>query len=359
MKTRLFNCLLLTFILTSSCFGEDFFASNEDQLRNSLNSASPGDRIRLASGVWSLKDSLNVFRSGTASAPITLISRGNTIFDGSLISGGNPAPLKFNGAEHWVIENLTCRNSNGAGISINDSRFLEFANVECHTNNGSGFDTYRSPDLKFFFCVAHGNFDLATNGQNSDGFAIKIDSNRCQLFACDAYENSDDGYDFWRSTDCLIDDCWAFLNGLGDGDGNGFKMGSPIGESGDHQFQYCIAWDNRVVGFDNNGASLPNRVFHCVACRNASGFVGFTQDMRISNCIEFQNPQGNFLGNGVDNSFNTWNLGIDNPLFFQTSDPSSPNFFSLRPRSACIDAGINVGLPFKGKSPDLGVRERR
>lgn len=356
MIRRVVISFLLSVVISGSCFAETFRVDSEDDLRSRISSALPGDRIVLAGGVYSMKNSLNVWRDGTQAKPITLTCESTAILDGSEIRDGNPAPLKFNGANHWVVENITCRRSNRAGISINESRFIEFVNSKSHSNNGSGFDAYRSPDLTFFLCAAWDNFDLATNGQNSDGFAIKAGSDRCKLIVCDTYENSDDGVDLWLSSKCELDDCWSFSNGLADGDGNGFKLGSPIGVSGRHVVKYCIAWKNVETGYDNNGALHPSRILNCVADRNSSGYVGFTSGLRIANCIDFRSTFGNFLGDQVDDSYNTWNLKIDNPRFVQTTDPSRADFYDLQRGSPCINAGVDVGLPFEGKSPNLGVK---
>jgi hypothetical protein len=45
------------------------------------------------------------------------------------------------------------------------------------------------------------------------------------------------------------------------------------------------------------------------------------------------------------------------PLFTQTSDPSLATFYRPSPGSPCIDAGIDVGLPFLGAAPDIGAIE--
>ena len=166
MNFRATLVLFFATIVTGSCDGETFHVDNEADLRNRLSMAAPGDRIVLAKGTYVLENVLNVQGIGTEAMPITLTTKGLAILDGAKIVESNPAPLKFNGAMHWVVENITCRNSNNAGISINDSRFIKFVNSNCHSNNGSGFDAYRSPDLTFLRCAAWNNFDTDTNGQN-------------------------------------------------------------------------------------------------------------------------------------------------------------------------------------------------
>lgn len=45
------------------------------------------------------------------------------------------------------------------------------------------------------------------------------------------------------------------------------------------------------------------------------------------------------------------------PLFADTTTPSSTNYYRLSAGSPCVDAGINVALPFLGTKPDIGATE--
>jgi hypothetical protein len=91
---------------------------------------------------------------------------------------------------------------------------------------------------------------------------------------------------------------------------------------------------------------------------------------RMRNNIGYPNNNRNMQG--VDNSFNTWNLGLTSSSgdFESLSDAgfrgprnadgSLPtlSFLKLRAGSQMIDRGTNVGLPFSGANPDLGAYER-
>ena len=82
-------------------------------------------------------------------------------------------------------------------------------------------------------CDSYENLDQPTNGENADGFAAKLRIGPGNVFrGCRAWNNADDGWDFFASDDVVaIDNCWAFLNGKvvsgsnTAGDGNGFKLG--------------------------------------------------------------------------------------------------------------------------------------
>ena len=45
------------------------------------------------------------------------------------------------------------------------------------------------------------------------------------------------------------------------------------------------------------------------------------------------------------------------PLYIQTVDPTLATYYQPGPGSPCIDAGIDVGLPYSGTAPDLGAVE--
>ena len=47
----------------------------------------------------------------------------------------------------------------------------------------------------------------------------------------------------------------------------------------------------------------------------------------------------------------------ENIQFFVSTNPTSPNSLQLSPSSPAIDAGIDVGLPYKGSHPDIGAVE--
>ena len=64
-------------------------------------------------------------------------------------------------------------------------------------------------------CDSYENLDQPTNGENADGFAAKLRIGPGNVFrGCRAWNNADDGWDFFASDDVVaIDNCWAFLNG--------------------------------------------------------------------------------------------------------------------------------------------------
>jgi hypothetical protein len=80
--------------------------------------------------------------------------------------------------------------------------------------------------------------------------------------------------------------------------------------------------------------------------------TGTLSNIHIQNNVLFGNGNNNNIYNigNISNYVNEVNI-IADPLFASTSD------FRLKSGSPAIDAGINVGLPYYGSSPDIGAFE--
>jgi hypothetical protein len=104
----------------------------------------------------------------------------------------------------------------------------------------------------------------------------------------------------------------------------------------------------------------------------------------MKNNIAFPNKTSYIGGNYAAGEYNTWNLNITpkESDFLSVSDPSMTvtgrelgplggalgprkadgslpdvDFLKLAPKSQMIDKGVNVGLKYEGKAPDLGAYE--
>jgi hypothetical protein len=170
----------------------------------------------------------------------------------------------------------------------------------------------------------------------------------------------------------------------GDGNGNGFKMGSS--KTGiRHIIQNNVAWKNKAAGFYANHSSGGNTWLNNTSYNNStqynmlaspSGDTSQTIQLtgalahKMRNNVGFPNKNTNM--GGVDSASNSWDLNITeaSAAFESTSDanctgpreadgrlPSACTFMKLKEGSALIDKGENVGLPFVGAKPDLGAYE--
>ena len=126
-------------------------------------------------------------------------------------------------------------------------------------------------DNYIYGCESFGNCDPAQN--NADGFASKLTSGNNNVFRnCVAHHNVDDGWDLYSKVETgpigavLLDNCVTYgngtkLDGTGNGDGNGFKLGGD-GIAIKHILRNSIAWGNGVNGItcNSNPALILDRV---------------------------------------------------------------------------------------------------
>jgi len=290
------------------------------------------------------------------------------------------------------------------GITAYSSNDCIFEQIDVH-HNGFGFSiggiSTRNLVLNSDF---HHNYDpitaITTNVPygGSDGLTIRVadPSSVNTMKGCRMWNNSDDGFDGWYNSGMLIfEDCWSFNNGYREdgitegGDGNGFKMGPLVadpwtGFETEHKrtMTNCIAFNNRMNGFDQNAALCVMHFYNCAAFGNGNhGFVmnnNSTIYMIARNNISYKNAKGAAYFTSistVDHNTFTYNNGV-NPAYSVTdadfvsinpagmdgarqADGSLPNlnFLKLAQGSDLIETGIDVGLPYKGIAPDLGPFE--
>jgi hypothetical protein len=136
----------------------------------------------------------------------------------------------------------------------------------------------------------------------------------------------------------------------------------------------CLAFDNRVKGYDQNNNRGSMTLLNCTGYRNGtnyqiSGPIRSTSVVTVKNCVAL-GAYGS-LGSYTVQATNSWlppfvvtnadfvsidTVGVRGP---RNPDGSLPDmdFMHLVPGSDLIDAGTNVGLPFFGSGPDLGAFE--
>ena len=179
----------------------------------------------------------------------------------------------------WHIRGLEIRNAGDNGMAISGSNNT-IENLILHNNGDTGLqitapeaqatDDARAANNLILNCDSFANFDPANNGENADGFAAKLRVGPGNIFrGCRAWNNADDGWDFFASDDVVtIEDSWAFLNGIiagggnSAGDGNGFKLGGAPNGAGQGHAPHVVrggsAFGNRTCGFTiNNNDETP------------------------------------------------------------------------------------------------------
>jgi hypothetical protein len=249
-------------------------------------------------------------------------------------------------------------------------------------------------NILFLNCDSHHNADPlsvdsygGSDGFQSGSWGSGYTSTNITYRGCRAWNNSDDGWDL-RKADGIytLENCWSFHNGVREngttkgGDGEGFKLGgsSSYTTSILRTVKNCLAFYERS-GFSPEPDVQPTNnfglaLYNCVAYANSG--VGI--DLEYSNVaiaknnIVYNNAQ-NIYSWGANVTHNHNNLDIPitvtNSDFLSTdstgvtgarqADGSLPSlsFLHLAAGSKLIDAGVDVGLPYTGKAPDLGAFE--
>jgi len=286
-----------------------------------------------------------------------------------------------------------------SGISASDVNHCIFEQLDVH-HNGFGFGISGSSDDNLVLnSDFHHNSDPLTDiGTNlpwggSDGVTIRVpdlDATNT-IRGCRMWWNSDDGVDLWDNEGMIIiEDSWAFWNGFQPGnfedagDGNGYKLGRSDANADlvKRKIHNTLAFQNKMWGYNSNGAVCNLELYNNVAHQNCyqgiltwCGGISLHVDTVayfVKNNVAHDNVQSAFSITDLTNvDHNSWDspvtvtdddflsvtpVGVDDP---RQPDGSLPelDFLRLAPGSDLIDAGVDVGLPFQGASPDMGAFE--
>ena len=378
--------------------------------------ATAGDTVYFRGGTYlysstSAADGVDLTKSGTSTGRIKYWAYPNETpcFDftgmtaAARIKGINITAswIYLKGLEvRKVPQNLTTQHESW-GIYNNGGGHNVFELLNLHHNMGPGLFIVKGGSNLVLNCDSHHNFDPKSSsgpGTNADGFGCHIGAaDTGNVFrGCRAWWNSDDGYDLIQAQEPVtIENCWAWYSGYlpdsanapSGGDGNGFKMGGyglpPTHVPANpphHIFRFCVSFFNLVNGFDHNYHPVSDYIYNNTSFNNkGSDFNMKGYNPTTSTAINVGILRNNLAftgtilanGAGINDSCNSWNLpvtvtaadflttsitGVDGPRNIDGSVPAT-GFLKLAPSSDCIDAGVNVGLPFAGSAPDLGAFE--
>lgn len=295
--------------------------------------------------------------------------------------------------------------------TITGSHNIKVERCVVYNTHGLAFSANASDEIYFINCDAYNNCDSLTTvpannpmpGNDGTGFGDfnwSTTDTRVYFQNCRAWNCGDQGFTSGSTGYTEYDGCWSFNNGQLEGGGHGFKMGwvASIDPSIINRlYKNCIAAYNRQYGFDTNDQGYEcgaYHVFNNTSYHNgyypgwrkiSTGFYIYnTEDsdarelLRVyKNNISYANEHGDIIigKDGIySHAYNSWDtppgVTITDATFLSTdstglagprqADGALPDldFLKLAPGSAAIDAGTNsTGLPYKGKTPDLGAFE--
>lgn len=354
--------------------------------------ASAGDTCWVHGGTYTPSETILLTKDGSDGRPICLFAWPGEI---PVIDGGNAtdeAAIKMRNTDWWHVRGLEVTNTQGewiAGVMTTGTvSHITFELMITHHNRFVGLlISGTASDILVVNCDSHHNVD--SDYEDADGFQIYPSvHSRIVYRGCRAWNNADDGWDFYFATEgsVYMENCWAFRNGYSDqgaslGNGNGFKLGGGTSDSraqtsGGHKVVRCIAFGNKYCGFNENtdtGAE-PDTLYNNIGYDNA-GWADYDFDCGLVHVLR---NNISFGGNGAAvgpsvNDHNSWNAGLSvSAADFASVDPggadgdrqadgSLPDLLFLKPEQGgrCIDNGVDVGLEFYGRAPDLGTYEYR
>jgi len=242
-------------------------------LLTAIQFSKPGQTIVLLEGTYYPLKGIEIERGndGTAKQRKTLMSE-----------PGKRCVINFSQAKvtvtafnlygnYWTIKNIDITKSpdDVKALQVGGS-YNEIMMVDTYLNGDTGIQIAgrsAEPPSKWphhnliYGCESFGNSDPAQN--NADGFASKLTSGEGNVFRnCVSHHNVDDGWDLYSKVETgpigavLLDNCICYANGTkldgtGQGDGNGFKLGGD-GIAIKHILRNSLSWGNGVNGVTCN-----------------------------------------------------------------------------------------------------------
>ena len=289
-----------------------------------------------------------------------------------------------------------------------------YEQLSMHDGQAIGFFLTAGSNNLILNCDAYRNYDYTSqagggrNGGNVDGFGNHPAAGSVNnvFRGCRAWLNSDDGYDCISAFESTVfENCWAFYNGYSTGfvsraDGNGFKAGGYASRPFNalppniprNTIRFCLAVMNKANGFYSNHHLEGSDWYNNTAYGNGVNFNMLNRKSKTETEYLIAGPGYNHVlpnnisfaprqaGNDITNCDNArcivdHNSFLNNGITVSTDDflnldtaqltaPRRPDgslplidFMRLKPGSTLIDKGIDIGLPFLGKAPDIGCFE--
>lgn len=373
-------------------------------VQRAIENVRRGDVIVMRGGVYYLEETLRIQSpSGFTDEMITL-----TAYPGEVpILDFSRMPRERNNhgvrlnANWWHVIGISIRNAAHNGIRM-DGSFNILEQITAYRNHDSGIHMAGGASYNLIKnSDSFHNFNYITSltprvGNNADGFSAKFDAlgpgNR--YYGCRAWENSDDGFDFWRAPNTIVvENSWAFGNGDAsvfadyeyegefEGNGNGFKLGGDLVHT-PHIVRHSVAFDNfgssgNAKGFDYNNNWGAMTLEHNTAYNNGRNFIFPVpppegQSVYINNLSVLpKNTDAQLFPFETVEHGNSWQYDeeVTADMFVSLDteaakgprqhDGALPDIGLLKPVDGyfLVDGGVKIGRSFYGKAPDIGAFE--
>ncbi len=155
----------------------------------------------------------------------------------------------------YTVKNIIVQNAPGSGVKLmKDSCFNNvIENVVSRYNDGGGIClSHGASNNVVKNCYSYRNCDIFTLGNNADGFTNSLGCGKGNKFiGCYAWENSDDGFDFFADyDDVTLENCFVWHNG--DPDVYTGKYDFDRGKSLDENLRLVKIFDKYDTNFKSN-----------------------------------------------------------------------------------------------------------
>jgi hypothetical protein len=302
-------------------------------IQKAISLITAGGTISVRGGTYALASNIQITKSGTSSAPITLTAYGSerVIIDGENLgytpgAVGSTIPAAQRGAIHmeasyWKLIGLEIING-PYGVYCAGCNNNTFERLVTRNNYETGFQLQNSSANNLILNLdSYGNRDPRKNGESADGLGIKEGSGTGNVVrGARLWNNVDDGFDAWMFTSPItIQNTVAYGNGYNrwsipdfSGDGNGLKLGgsSGTGPAAAHAITNTFSFSNAAHGFTDNGNTGAITINRSTAWKNAK--TGFDVDggstSRLTANLSVGNKTAVALGSSTA-SGNSWNIG--------------------------------------------------
>jgi hypothetical protein len=314
-------------------------------IQRAVNLVQPGGTIAIRGGTYALTTNIQIVKSGTSAAPITMTRFENehVVIDGEPLPN-TPAPLGgsipraqrgtiHQEASWWRFIGLEIING-PYGIYCDGCNNNIWDRLVTHDCYETGFQLQGASSNNLILNLdSFANRDPRKNGESADGLGIKEGSGTGNVVrGARLWNNVDDGFDaFLFLSPIKIEDTMAWGNGFNRwnfpdfaGDGNGFKLGGGDPDPpANHIVHNTMAWSNAKHGYTDNGNPGSIQIDHATAWHNTgTGFVFASSTSKLTANLAASNAKPMSLGSSTS-SGNSWNLGGTwNDAALQSVDPA-------------------------------------
>jgi hypothetical protein len=398
LRIRVFCSVL---ILSGGVCAKTINVATVGEFTSALSGAIAGDTVLVKSGKYRIpynanaKNTIDISVSGQNGKNIYIISSDNSraLFDFSYTDNSkalNTAVTSYGffvTGSYLYFKGIDVTHAGYQGVYVMTGGNITFESCSFYDNFNTGFEINNGGHhITVINCDAYRNFDKNYKfGSMSDGFGPKEKQGEGNKFVgCRAWENSDDGFDTYNSDKAvLFENCWAFRNGeniwnftaMSGNNQNGFKVGG-VQKIQRNVLKNCVSFGHAFRGFDRNTNMGGVTIYNCISYNNGTNYA-FSGDISSGEKHIFKNNiaidgKVELTAANTTESNNSWNTGfyasaadfesLDTSLatIARNSDGSLPEtkLFRLKPTSTLINKGVDVGLPFNGRAPDLGAFEK-